>query len=244
MIPEIERMEMPDWLCRDNFKFNVYEVVNNSLYYPACGTDGTPVKYFMGNVYSFVYADYADFMKEYFYREISNPKCVRGYHIIHRESITPWQLIPNGWNVRIYPTESDGDPKRHINSIAKPYCEWIIFERDPDRDESYNPKRFSLLYIGGEGVATYQALYLSNRIKPKIVTVINPGTGFGLNWTDFRERNKIFGRTILYDKNLAPDYYASNQVREIWPEYSEEVVRIEFQRDDIIVVFKYTGDRD
>jgi len=112
------------------------------------------------------------------------------------------------------------------------------------KDESYNPKRFSLLYIGGEGVATYQALYLSNRIKPKIVTVINPGTGFGLNWTDFRERNKIFGRTILYDKNLAQDYYASNQVREIWPEYSEEVVRIEDRRDDIIVVFKYTGDRD
>jgi len=87
VIPEIERMEMPDWLCRDNFEFDVYEVVNNSLYYPACGTDGTPVKYFMGNVYSFVYVDYADFTKEAFYREISNPHCFWGYHIIHRESI-------------------------------------------------------------------------------------------------------------------------------------------------------------
>jgi hypothetical protein len=45
-----------------------------------------------------------------------------------------------------------------------------------------------LLYIGGEGVATYQALYWSNKTAPKALAIIQPGTGFGLNWTDFREQ--------------------------------------------------------
>jgi hypothetical protein len=31
------------------------------------------------------------------------------------------------------------------------------------RDKRLQPERFSLLYIGGEGVATYQALYWTHR---------------------------------------------------------------------------------
>jgi hypothetical protein len=60
MINEIEIIQMPDWLSSVNFKFNINEVLKDSLYYPSSAFDGDPIKYFMGNVYSFIYVDYCN----------------------------------------------------------------------------------------------------------------------------------------------------------------------------------------
>lgn len=207
MIQDIEIMEMPEWLSRNNFSFNVRTVLKDSLYYPGAGFDGYPVRVLMGNIFSFVYVDYG-VSKEYFLNQINNHG-FSGYHIFYRQSIFQNELTPNGWTVYLPPDiNRDGNPNTFQDIFKKPFCEWVIFERNEDRDDSYNPKRFSLLYLCAEGVAAYQAMYLSNNIKPKMIALINTD-GFSGNWTDFRDRNKIFARSVFYDVRLLPDYIIS-----------------------------------
>ena len=252
MIKEIERMEMPEWLSQDRFNFNVNVVLQDSLYYPAAGFDGDPVQYLAGNVYSFLYVDYG-VSREGFLERIQDPSYgFWGYRICHQESITENQLTPHGWTVKILPeTTLQTNLNRFMlykkdGVIQEPFCEWVIFERDRDKDESHGPKRFSLLYLGADGVAAYQAIYLSNNIRPKIIAIIQPGSGFGFNWTEFRDENEIFARSVFYNRNLLPDYiihgwwytpleqnngpiwneYARIDSEPIWSEYSRKVIEI------------------
>jgi hypothetical protein len=109
----------------------------------------------------------------------------------------------------------------------RPFMQWVVYERDACRDESHGLKRFSLLYIGGEGVATYQALYWSNRQRPKAMAIIQPGTGFGLNWTDFREQGNPLNWVVKNNPAGTPDliYYGGyNRAYDdfSWEEYEPE----------------------
>ena len=247
MINEIEKIKMPEWLSVENFLFDVTNILNDSLYYPSAHFDGDPVKYFMGNIFSFVYVDYG-VSREDFLNEINN-QGFRGYHIIHRQSITQNELTPDGWSVHLQPNQNERNPNDNFyrDWIKEPFSEWIIFERDEDRDDSYNPKRFSLLYLCADGAAAYQALYLSNYSKPKIIAIIQPGHGFGGNWTDFTDRDKIFARSVFHNNELLPDYIINGgwersdfYNEHIWDEYNESVKIIQ-TRSATLNVWKHTG---
>jgi len=247
MVDEIEKIEMPEWLSNNSFVFNVNKILENSLYYPSARFDGDPVKYFMGNVFSFMYVDYG-VSREEFLKEIKN-QGFRGYHIIHNQSISQNELTPDGWTVHLNPDRNKRNPNDSFyrNWIEEPFCEWVIFERDEDKDDSYNPKKFSLLYLCADGVAAYQAIYLSNRIKPKIVAIIQPGYGFGGNWTDFRDRNEIFARSVFHIENLLPDYIINGgwgkqdfYNKPIWNEYNELVKKFNTGKATL-TIWKRTG---
>jgi hypothetical protein len=227
---EIEKSKMPDWLDGNEFSFHVANILKESLYYPSCGLDGDPVKYFAGNVFSFIYVDYG-ISREIFLNEI-NERGFRGYRIIHRQSILQNELIPNGWTVYIPAEIWERNPSEqiHRNGIIEPFFEWVIFEREENKDDSHNPKRFSLLYVYADGVAAYQALYLSNNAKPKIIAIIQSGHKFGTNWTDFTDRNKIFAESVFYNENLLPEYIVNGGWRKkdsyhkpIWREFNKEM---------------------
>jgi hypothetical protein len=258
MIPEIESVENPEWLYQNEFKFDVKAVLKDSLYYPAARFDGDPVKYFAGNVYSFLYVDYGVSRGE-FLSEIHHPRySFRGYHILHQEPITEEQLTPNGWTVKIFPERTLAtdlgrfERDRNEGVIKKPFCEWVIFERDKGLDKRHGPERFSLLYLCADGVAAYQAIYLSNNIRPKIIAIIQPGTGFGNNWTDFRDEKEIFARSVFHYEDLLPDYIIDgwwhsgsdedfnnneNSFSPIWKRYSKWVTTI-ITGTHILVIWK------
>jgi len=177
---------MPEWI-KNPAEFDIHDVLKDSLYYPACGHDGHPVEYFMGNVHSFVYVDYS-ISRENLLEEIAN-KGFRGYRVIHQLPISESQLAPNGWRIRVTPDRAEYHHPDHYSDVfEKPFAEWFIFERTEEYGEDHNPSRFSLLFICADGAAAYQALYLENRIAPKILAIIQPGEAFGCNWTDFTRR--------------------------------------------------------
>lgn len=229
MITEIEKIEMPDWLQIDNFSFDIKKVLKDSLYYPASNFDGKPVTHLMGNVYSFIYVDYG-VTKDEFYNEVKNHGFV-GYHTIYNQTITQEMLIPEGWNVSLFPDYNEIHRMKNMNTfIKKPFCEWMIFERDADKDDTYNPRRFSLLFMCADGAASYQALYLSNKITPKILAIIQPGHGWGGNYTDFTDRDKIFAKSVFHDFSNLPQYLliggygrGYDNASALWEEYSEGV---------------------
>ena len=60
----LEELEMPSWLkeltpeSMVNDPLPLTDLLENSLYYPSAGSDGTPIRYLAGNIYSFFYVDY------------------------------------------------------------------------------------------------------------------------------------------------------------------------------------------
>jgi hypothetical protein len=109
----------------------------------------------------------------------------------------------------------------------KPYCSWSIFQLREDVPAIHGPPRFSLLYLCADGVAAFQALYYANSASPKAVAVIQPGTAFGGNWTDFEDPYEIFARTVLGNPKGNPQILlnkgAGYSFREhcCWPSYTE-----------------------
>jgi hypothetical protein len=228
MFEEVTKAEMPEWI-KNPAEFDIRDVLKDSMYYPASGYDGHPVEYFLGNVYSFIYVDYS-ISRENLLEEITN-NGFRGYRIILQLPISESQLAPNGWRIRATPDRAEYHQPDHYSDVfEKPFAEWFIFERTEEYGEDHNPSRFSLLFICADGAAAYQALYLENRMAPKILAIIQPGEAFGCNWTDFTNRRQILARSVFYETNPLPEYVINGGIGRsefyrapIWPEYSEFV---------------------
>ena len=161
-------------------------LLENSIYYPAAGHDGGVIKDCNTrarslNIRSFVYADYCSGPKAY----LENENTFLGYHVFGSRALKAEDLSSAGWVAAIPPETNRYRYTKYIQHW-KPFVHWTVYERDADRTEEHGPERFSLLYFGSEGVATYQGLYWTHRIVPAAMCIIQPGTGFGLNWTDFR----------------------------------------------------------
>ncbi len=179
----------------------IQELLKDSLYYPSSGFDGGVVKYFSSYTQSFIYCDYG-IKEDEFLREMNG---FYGYHVLSSRALNPSELTPTGWQMKLPPRLQAQEYLRERRFIKKPFAHWVVYERNEDFDESHGPKRFSLIYIGGEGVATYQALYWSNQVSPKILAIIQPGTAFGGNYTDFCKKDGYLAWVALNNPNGTPE---------------------------------------
>ena len=96
--------QTPDWLRsiasgEKETGLPLGSILCNSLYYPACGLNGTPVKFLGGNIHSFIYADYGT-TRQAFLRNLQGT-CIdcgfRGYRLIRQMDIHTGDLAPEGW---------------------------------------------------------------------------------------------------------------------------------------------------
>lgn len=77
--------------------------------------------------------------------------------------------------------------------MPTPFALWGIFDRLPG---------FEMFIVGSIQPSAHlrrwrghlEALYNEQRIQPDVLTIIQPGTGYGLNWTDFRNPDQILAR--------------------------------------------------
>ncbi|MFM2230433.1 MAG: hypothetical protein RL607_1691 [Bacteroidota bacterium] len=193
----------------ENGKFPLAEILKNSIYYPSSGFDGGIIRdcNTLGRdlgISSFIYCDYAS--GEQAFRQLQNS--FLGYNVIGSRNVKIQELIPNGWQPQIPPSINVQDYTRYREHWDQ-FCVWSIYERDKNRAEDHGPNRFSLFYIGGEGVATYQALYWSNNFSAKGLAIIQPGTGFGFNWTDFTDKDGALSWVVNNNPSGQPEiiYY-------------------------------------
>ena len=232
MIEQISYMIPPEWLMKltaetiTNDPFPLYDVLQASLYYPGAGTDGKPVRWLAGNTYSFVYTDYGVSRSRLLNALSDKHSEFRGYRVLGLREMTMKELIPNGWTP-IPPSRHDGNPHAWSEHSPQPFGIWAILERLPDYPAEHGPERFSLLYLCSEGVASYQALYNSNRVKPKVLFLIQHS--FGGNWTNFEDPEGIFIQSVAANPVGMPDWlvgrYRHNaegmprKHESYWPEY-------------------------
>ena len=187
-----------------NGEFPVRTLLYNSVYYPASGFDGGIIRDCNinrkdWNVLSFVYVDY-----QATERSLAATDMPRGYKLLGERHLKESDLVPNGWTPQLPPNL---DLERYQYVVNKqPFATWMVFERLPEFGDDHGPKRFSLLYLCADGVAAYQALYWTHCVCPKAIAIIQPGTGFGCNWTDFFMAKEPFHWMVSHNPAGMPEF--------------------------------------
>lgn len=209
-------------------RFPLQRLLDGSLYYPASAFDGDPIRLLGGVVQSFVYVDYCKSAED-LDREVRE-RGFKGYQVIARREVGEQELVPSGWRP-VDPNPSDGDPHLYHDEMAPAFCTWYIFGRHQELSDTHGPERFSLLFLCADGVAAFHSLYVSNGLKPRVLAVIQPGTGFGFNWTAFEDPMKIFARTVLGNPAGSPDELLFGGIgsrnfylRPCWPQYGRHLM--------------------
>ena len=219
MILQLDLKPVPQWLksIKNGDPFPLRDVLSESLYYPASGTDGKPVKYMGGHAHSFIYTDYT-IDEDAFKKELSGNKGFKGYHVVMQRKIERDELYPKGHkSLRLRDGESN--PKHHQDKIKPFFAYWAILERDDCLGDNHGPHRFSMLFLCDESVFAFYNLYRCNHCFPECVTIIQPS---GVNWTDFRNPEGPLARQVLTNPAGQPHYLlyggtAANYDESPWP---------------------------
>lgn len=220
-------MLVDEWIriAQQGESFPLSEVLKDSVYYPASGIDGDPVKYLGKQFQSFVYVDYG-VGRDTVVQELPN---FAGYDLAISRELQPSNLVPRGWSPPQF-AQMNKSPEWVVQWIREPFAIWALYRRQPKYDDDHGPTGFSLLYIGGDGVATYHALFFASQITPAVICLIQPGTGWGGNWTDFNAPDGILARFVqgnpagcprflLYGGRGDGDFYRISP----WPEYATQI---------------------
>ena len=202
----LESSPLPEWLSRLNEErfnadFPIVDALQDSLYYPSSGFDGVPVQRLGNSIHSFVYVDYFYTLPEL--QETVAQHGFKGYTPIFQRPVALNELLPKGKTLGQVAEEAQRIVR--TKSRRMPLDGWVIFEREQDMPESHGPLRFSFLYLCAEGTAAYFGLYNVHGLCPRALAIIQPGTGFGGNWTDFRDEKDVLGQVVLANKAGTPE---------------------------------------
>ena len=90
---------------------------------------------------------------------------------------------PGGWTAHVDPERL----RKGADRFAKvsPFALFVVFARDADHDPDHGPERLAMLFIGGDGHATYDALYGQNDGTPPPFLVVIQDHGMGGNYARF-----------------------------------------------------------
>ena len=205
------------------------DLLRDSLFYPACGLNGTPVKYLGGFVRSFVYADYL-VTEDELEADLRRSGC-RGYDCMFDRKLSPSDLGLEDWS-EVYPlgvrSFRGRGPRR------APFSHWTVWRRCEGLGDSHGPRGFSLLYMGAEAIATYRSLYAARGTAPRVLAIIQPGDGLGGGWTPLASDDSLLKREVAANRAGMPPFllyggFGGPQAYQApcWSEYAgQPVVRL------------------
>jgi hypothetical protein len=195
----------------------------NSVYYPACEFDGTPIKFLSWKFSNFVYSDY---LHEYSSLEESiNIHGLMGYRLEKSRAIDAEELFGMSWEHYLDINKSIG--KLLPFEWKDPFAMFYVFRRLEHLTGEHGKPEIRLLYIRSEGISAFKHLYIRRNIAPKCLVSINPGLGFGGGFGGYYG---ILSETILASKAL-PQYifYDGNGMNYI-SQWYKTVIKYECDR--------------
>lgn len=201
MIHEISALETPTWLgeVNENSAFpKLEEILTDSLFYPACGFNGTPVKFLSGNINSFVYCDY-DISETNFLDNLlgDRPECgFKNYRPIRCMKVPHHDLLTNAL---------PDQPEHYRGPSVERFIHWSVWERLSSAGPEAGAKRFSFLFFAGEMCEVYQSLYCKSMIAPRILALVQPGT-MGGEWESVGQADSTFKKVVVSNTAGFPEY--------------------------------------
>ena len=220
---------VPDWLAAYHsgapFPREAF-FASRILYYPGSATDGHPISVFgkAHAVHCFVYAD-SGFSKAELERQLTNPadhEHPMGYSLLSLVDVAERELTPRGWTPHATLTP---DSDRHFATTRPPEGPFAIFavlERNPDRNDDHGPTRLAILHIGGDGYATFDALFCQKNSRLPYAILLQDH-GFGGNWNrDGFGSDSLLWRLAQQKGGEMPKWLlvATGNTRP-WPDYHE-----------------------
>ncbi len=212
--------KMPEWLAdySESDPFPRTEFFRSRVaFYPGSGNDGHAVKVFGSThaVHCFVYADFM-VSREMLERRLEHPEVsFRGYRTLARRQLSEADLVPNGWTPHIRPEGMNfgKEPREHV----VPYGFLEVLGRESESGDDHGPRRLAVMFLGADGVATYDALFCQDASFPAPFGVLLQDHGFGGNYTRF-------GQGGLLDKlakrcSVRPTYLLAAENTTPWDDY-------------------------
>lgn len=188
-----------------------------TVFYPGAGFDGQPVELFGSTSFAhgFVYVDYGVEHNEIL-GELCHPKYgFKGYRLLDRIPLTQDQLSPGGWVPHLTRGEIGSDP--YWFSKIKPYAFLQILEREKHFKDSHGPERIAIIFVGGDGIASYDAIYGQGGRKPPSALIIQDH-GYGGNYARFDDESLL--HTLALRTHQLPEYLLVAESSKAWAGYS------------------------
>ena len=181
------------------------------VYYPGSGTDGHPVKLFGGShsAHCFVYADYGVAQNE-LEQQLADPHHgFRGYRTIAHLQLREHDLVPGGW----IPHAHTPSPHHFASTAKSPFGFLEVLERNAELDDNHGAHRLAILFLGADGIASYDALFCQERSAARPFAVLLQDHGFGGNYDRFGKGGllsnianqcNVFPAFLVVARNTAP----------------------------------------
>ena len=242
----LPRVATPGWLLNitPDSNFPLEHILKRSVYYPASGIDGRPIRFMGFHVQSFVYVDYGNSSDEVL-AHLQEPKFgFRGYNALFCRTVSEGELFPGGFQLnsirRAKIIQAISRPMRAPYPSLFSFAIWAVFDRQAEFTDEHGPQRFSVLYIGGEGVAMHHELYVARQKSPEVIAIVQPGTGFGGNWTNFTSEEAELYKAFTIVRNrptfLLQGGWCSGDhlwADPMWGAYSDQVCRWRVGRGEL-----------
>jgi hypothetical protein len=211
---------LPNWLARHavGLKPNIEEIFSErTVYYPGSGTDGQPVELFASTHFShtFLYVEYGIERPQIKNELRDNHHGFKGYNLLDEINISPEELTHKEWANHL--NQDKLSKFSHSFSQIKPYAFIQVLERKSEYTDTHGPTRLAIIFIGGDGIELYDAIYCKGARKPPIAIIIQDH-GFGGGHARFDKDSplhKIAARTRQF-----PEYLLVAEYSKEWPNYT------------------------
>ena len=218
---------LPEWLRQSSPKFDRESFFNTrTVYYPGAGNDGEPVRVCAQShaAHTFIYVDYDVSMEEIQARvqDIVSSQGFRGYFDEGAQVVEKADLSPSGWVPHLAPSEL-----KDINKYPaiEPFGLFVSLLRDADLGDDHGPERLGILFIGGEGIATFDALYCQEHETPPPFLVISEDHRFEDGSTKFGKDGPL--DTLTNRTGTCPNYLLVSEDNSPWSGYEDTGVEPE-----------------
>ena len=212
---------LPEWLRQSSPKFDRESFFNTrTVYYPGAGNDGEPVRICAQShaAHTFIYVDYDVSIGEVHDRVqgVVHNEGFQGYHVENDEAVAESVLSPSGWVPHLAPSELTDINKRP--TIA-PFGLFVSLKRDDAHGDEYGPERLVILFVGGEGVATFDALYCQEHETSPPFLVVNEDHKYEDGSTKFGKDGPL--DTLTNRTGTCPNYLLVSEGSSPWSGYED-----------------------
>ncbi len=214
---------MPRWLAtlsaHERFPSDEF-FASRFVYYPGSGLDGQPVQHFASQRFAhcFMYVDYG-LSQQRIDAALDAPPGTylggfRGYQRVTRFPLRESDLAPQGWRPHVTAARM-----RHRLDQIQPFGMVAVLERDADLGESHGPERLAILFLGADGIATYDALFCQPQVDRLPEFVVLQEHGFGGNYDRFG-RGGLLDELVERTGRRPPWLYVADDCTRPWAGYA------------------------